>query len=293
MKKLNVIINADDLGMSDTVNEAIERAICVGCISSSTIMANAPAFNDVIRIVKQYPQISFGVHLNVDEFTPLSNTDIFRKYNILDDAGQFKKEVLHGFSRIEEDLVSAIYEEWKAQLDKVFAAGIVPSHVDSHEYTHGIIELQNALINLLNEYGIKKVRRKAYTSIPEMIVNRGVGTNTISNDSNSPAPQLTGPQLNNSFFYRRLIQLKDGYKHRLWIQKMRKEGFILTDFFDSYQMFMNAYPKLLKYGCYRTVELMAHPGHHGYQKETEFLMQKKLADVCQYELINYKDLWLR
>ena len=84
--------------------------------------------------------------------------------------------------------------------------------------------------------------------------------------------------------------MKDGLKHKKWIRKMRNEGFVMTDFFDSYQMFLNAYPKLLKYGRYNTVELMTHPGHPGYQTESELLIQKKLQDVCKYELINYKDL---
>lgn len=290
MKALKVIINSDDLGMSASVNAAIEEAINEGCISSTTIMANAPAFDDAIRIAKQYPQISFGVHLNVDEFSPLTNPEVFRKYQIVDETGLFKKEVLHGFNAIEKELAEAIYEEWKAQLDKVISTGVLPSHVDSHEYTHGIVGLQEVLIRLLKEYGITKVRRKFYSSIPEMIVNRGVKTDELSTIPKTSAPNITTQHQNHSFIYRRLIQLKGGYIQWQWIKKMRKSGFVMTDFFDSYQMFLNAYPKLLKYGGYATVELMVHPGHQGYRTETELLMQEKLKEVCQYELINYKDL---
>lgn len=287
---MKIIINADDLGMSVEVNAAIVKAIHEKCISSSTIMANAPSFDDAVRIAKQYPEISFGVHLNVDEFEPLTQSDVFRQYLIIDETGLFRKEVLHQFSTIEDELIEAIYAEWKAQLERVIAAGIVPSHVDSHEYTHGIVRLQDALIRLLKEYNIKKVRRKPYTSISEMIVNRGVTNSSIAPTSSSRLPINAQPKENHSFIYRRLKQLKDGRIQRDWIKRMKKEGFKMTDFFDSYQMFCNAYPKLLKYRCYDTVELMSHPGHSGYSVETDLLMQKKLKDVCQYELINYNDL---
>lgn len=290
MKSIRIIINADDLGMNDEVNTAIEKAIVAGCISSSTIMANSPAFDDAIRIAKRYPQVSFGLHLNVDEFAPLTNHDVFKKYHIIDEMGAFKKEVLHKFTIIEEELEEAIYAEWKAQLEKVFATGIVPSHVDSHEHTHGIVGLQNVLIRLMKEYSIKRVRRKPYTSIAEMMVNRGVQTGVPPTDKNTVSSKDSERHNKHSFVYRRLMQLKDGGVQRRWVRRMRNEGFVTTNFFDSYQMFYNAYPRLLKYGRYNIVELMTHPGHPGYLFETELLMQKKLKDVCQYELVNYNEL---
>lgn len=287
---MKVIINADDLGASIGVNEAIEKAIDESCISSSTIMANAPSFYDAVRIAKKYPKISFGVHLNVDEFAPLTNHDVFRKYQILDETGSFRKEVLHQFTTIADELIEAIYTEWKAQLESVFAAGIVPSHIDSHEHTHCIVGLQDALIRLLKEYNIKNIRRKPYTSIPEMIINRGVTSSSNTPTSNRELQVNSIPKNRHSFFYRRLKQLKDGSIQRQWIRKMQKEGFETTAFFDSYQMFCNAYPKLLKYSNIKTVELMTHPGHPGYSIETDLVMQKKLNDVCQYDLINYRDI---
>ena len=84
-----LIINADDLGISKDVNKQIEECIHIGCITSSSLMANGPAFEDGIRIAKQYPQISVGVHLNIVEFTPLTNADIFRKHGVLDSEGAF------------------------------------------------------------------------------------------------------------------------------------------------------------------------------------------------------------
>jgi predicted glycoside hydrolase/deacetylase ChbG (UPF0249 family) len=71
---MKVIINADDLGLSIATNKAIECAIVKNMISSCTIIANGMAFDDAIRISKQFTNISYGVHLNIIEFCPMTNS---------------------------------------------------------------------------------------------------------------------------------------------------------------------------------------------------------------------------
>ena len=50
MKKL--IVNADDFGMTEGVNRAIIEGHTRGAISSSTLMANMPAFDSAVRLAK-------------------------------------------------------------------------------------------------------------------------------------------------------------------------------------------------------------------------------------------------
>lgn len=291
MKKYRIIINSDDLGMSADVNAAIEKAIREGCISSSTIMANAPAFEDAVRIAKQYPQISFGLHLNIDEFTPLTDSSVFQKYGMINEDGTFKKEyLLKTESSINDELMDSIYNEWKAQIEKVIKAGIIPSHLDSHEHTHGIFDLQPILVKLMKEYGFTKVRRQPFSSMLNMIMVRLLHLNPATQSEPISQPENIPATKNHSFIYRRLRQLLDGRRHSQWIRNMKKGEFGMTDFFDGYQMFCSCYPRLYKYKIMGTIELMTHPGHQGYKAETEMLMNKELQRVCQYELINYNQL---
>ena len=51
---INVIINADDLGLNQKVNNAINEALSNGFITSSTILANSDYMDEVRRIVKKY-----------------------------------------------------------------------------------------------------------------------------------------------------------------------------------------------------------------------------------------------
>lgn len=291
MKILKIIINADDLGMSADVNDAIENAIKEGCISSSTIIANAPAFEDAIRIAKLYPHISFGLHLNIDEFSPLTESSVFAKNGMINGGGCFKKEyLLKTEARINDDLMVAIYNEWKAQIEKVIKAGVIPSHLDSHEHTHGIFDLQPILMKLMKEYGITKVRRQPYSSMQDMIATRLMHLNPISQSEYISQPVIKSAAKNHSFIYRRFHQLLDGYRHRQWIRDMKRDEITMTDFFEGYQMFCSCYPRLYKYKKMESVELMTHPGHPGYAAETEMLMKKEMMRICRYELINYNQL---
>ena len=290
--KNRIIINADDLGMSVEVNSAIEKAIIDGCISSSTIMANAPAFEDAIRIAKRYPQISFGVHLNIDEFCPLTDSSVFMKYGLLDDNGSFKKEYLLNSDIIYcDELYESIYNEWDAQIKRVVDSGITPSHVDSHEHTHGIFELQTTLVRLMKGYGIKRVRRRPYPSMFDMAAIKLLRINQSSRHvTNNQSVESMSTKNRHSFIIRRMKQLLDARRHRKWIKDMGGEGFVMTDYFEGYQVFYNCYPRLFKYRKMGIIELMTHPGHKGYQEETEKLMRKELKRVCQYELMNYNQL---
>ena len=59
------IINADDFGLSPGVNEGIIKAHQDGILTSATILANMPAFEDAVQLAKSYPSLGVGLHLNI------------------------------------------------------------------------------------------------------------------------------------------------------------------------------------------------------------------------------------
>jgi predicted glycoside hydrolase/deacetylase ChbG (UPF0249 family) len=63
-----LIVNADDLGASEPINEEIFRLMESGLVTSATLMANAPAFHHAIKQIRHFPNCSFGVHLNLTAF---------------------------------------------------------------------------------------------------------------------------------------------------------------------------------------------------------------------------------
>ena len=59
----SLILNADDFGMTRGVNEGIVRAHREGILTSTTLMANGPAFDDAVERLAANPQLGVGCHL--------------------------------------------------------------------------------------------------------------------------------------------------------------------------------------------------------------------------------------
>lgn len=278
MKKL--VINADDLGMSDEVNRQIERCIEIGAITSTTLMANAPAFDMGAQIAKRHPQVSIGVHLNIIEFSPLTNIDIFRKHGMLDKEENFIDGAIFVIS-IDKELKQAIYEEWDAQITKIEKVGIVPTHCDSHQHTHTILELQEVLCYVLDKHKINRVRRKSEPSIRLMLHERNLPIVHLDK-SNAMQP----PKRN--IVYRRLRLFVVKYYSWKWNRNMRRK-YIMTDAFYSFRNFyFNR--NVLRIGEDSSIELMCHPGNKPFQNETECLMKSTSWGNADYKLITYYEL---
>jgi predicted glycoside hydrolase/deacetylase ChbG (UPF0249 family) len=154
-RQVDVIVNADDFGMSPEVNEATFALISRQIVTSATIMVNAPAFEPAVAKINRYPKCSFGIHLNVTEFHPLTTHAAFKDF--LDENGNFRRENL--FIPIGPPLVHAIFCEWCAQIEKALSHGIKISHIDSHDHIHARKpQLFPCLKLIQKKYKISKVR---------------------------------------------------------------------------------------------------------------------------------------
>ncbi|MDE1907534.1 MAG: ChbG/HpnK family deacetylase, partial [Rhodospirillales bacterium] len=58
-----VIFSADDFGLTESVNEAVERANREGCLTQASLMVAAPAAEDAVRRAKALPGLNIGLHL--------------------------------------------------------------------------------------------------------------------------------------------------------------------------------------------------------------------------------------
>src|SRR5438552_10820876 len=67
-----LLVNADDFGLSPGVNRGILEAHHAGLVTSTSIMANLPAADDGAALVGTAPRLEVGVHLNLTAGAPLS-----------------------------------------------------------------------------------------------------------------------------------------------------------------------------------------------------------------------------
>jgi chitin disaccharide deacetylase len=154
MASTAVVINADDLGISREVNEATFDLMSKGRISSATIMANGPAMREAVRGAARFTRCSFGVHLNLTQFEPLTAGPGARL--LVDERGQMSRaiETAHpGPGRLR-----AVYNELCAQVERVASSGVRISHVDSHHHVHTRPFVFPALKAVQRRYRIRAVR---------------------------------------------------------------------------------------------------------------------------------------
>src|SRR5215211_1799688 len=60
-----LILNADDFGMYQAINEAVLRTLKEGVVRSTTLMAPCPWASHAMQLLRDNPDVAFGVHLTV------------------------------------------------------------------------------------------------------------------------------------------------------------------------------------------------------------------------------------
>jgi predicted glycoside hydrolase/deacetylase ChbG (UPF0249 family) len=157
VKKL--IINCDDYGWDAPATQAILELGAAGQVSSTTVMANFASDAD-LRALAQLasPTLSVGLHLTLNTGPPLSAASavpsLVNADGQLYSSSQLWQRYLRGQVRRAEMKL-----EVAAQLRRLAGAGLAPSHADSHQHLHQYPLLGPALLGILHELGVRRVRR--------------------------------------------------------------------------------------------------------------------------------------
>jgi predicted glycoside hydrolase/deacetylase ChbG (UPF0249 family) len=160
-----LIVNADDFGFTPGVNRAIVEAHVRGVVTSSTLMANGPAFSEAQQLASQVPKLSIGCHvvlidgrpvLGSEQIPSLTNASHFR-----DGLLTFAARAMAG--RIDPDEITA---EATAQIRKIQSAGIAVSHIDTHKHTHLFPKILRPLLRAAEACGIRALRNPFGPRLP-------------------------------------------------------------------------------------------------------------------------------
>lgn len=142
-----VILNVDDFGLTEGINQAVFDLNKKGIIKSTTALVNAPYFESDIKQAIETESLAVGIHLTIDLF----KAEIYHP-SLCDDNLQFYRAKTHDLTRELDSNV--VYNEWKAQIEKfIRITGVKPSHIDSHHHAHGInYDAHLAVTKLAAEY---------------------------------------------------------------------------------------------------------------------------------------------
>jgi chitin disaccharide deacetylase len=184
----SLILHADDFGMNAAVNAGILQALESGLLTSTSVLANAPAAAaglsqwsrlDVVRRSSALPgrplrhqladrcaAFDLGVHFNLTQGRPLTAD---YPAELLDHEGRFPG-IFALFSRLarvpaqtlagtsERRLIDRVAGELRAQLEFVTSHGLLPTHLNGHQYVELIPAVGTQVLTLAKEYGIETVR---------------------------------------------------------------------------------------------------------------------------------------
>jgi chitin disaccharide deacetylase len=157
MKQL--ILNADDFGMTRGVNEAIVRAYQEGILTSTTLMANGLAFEDAVQRASSNPRLGVGCHLVLVGGRSVAPAEEIA--SLADSEGRLPQSLATLVTRISCGLIRLkhIEKEFLAQIKKIRDAGIEPTHLDTHKHTHAHPGVMEALGRVAHSTGIIRVRK--------------------------------------------------------------------------------------------------------------------------------------
>lgn len=282
MKKL--IVNADDFGLHEEINKGIIKGHREGFITSTSLMCTAPAFSQAVALAKESPALGIGIHLTLVGSVPSCRRPqslgalVDGQGLFLPNYVAFAKAYYGGAIKKE-----ALKDELRGQLELALGTGLKITHVDSHQHTHVLPGVASLVLDLCQEYGLKKIRRPQepvfFTGGFQAGVGRLIGRTGLS------------------------------FCSCLAATKAKAQGLLMPDHFFGMLAGGNLNPQrvaaILQALPEGTSELMTHPGlnnqllsqsftwQYHWQEELAAYLDKKNQQVLKeqkIELINFGDL---
>jgi len=153
-----LIVNADDYGLSHSINEAVIRAHREGVLTGASLMVNEAGFDEAVKLAKENPKLGVGLHLTL--LMGHSALPPEKIPGLVDSRGHFSNNPVatgmkYFFMRgLREQLRAEIH----AQFEKFRATGLALDHVNGHLHLHLHPTIFNLLMEDADQLGIERMR---------------------------------------------------------------------------------------------------------------------------------------
>jgi hopanoid biosynthesis associated protein HpnK len=131
-----LIINADDLGLTSGVNRGILRAFQDGIVTSASLLVTGSAFEEAVTLARQNRELDVGLHLTLVEERAVLGRQALP--TLVDETGRFPRTSGEFFRRAVLGRISwdEVEREVAAQIARFQKAGLRLSHINSHQHLH-------------------------------------------------------------------------------------------------------------------------------------------------------------
>jgi chitin disaccharide deacetylase len=142
-----LVVNADDFGFTRDVNHGIIEAHTRGILTATTLMANGAAFDDAVRLAREHPALDVGCHLVLVQGPSVLSPNRALPASLQELVTTLCRRGIR------------VYDELRAQVERIAGAGLNPTHLDTHKHTHLLPPVLDAVCRIAEEFRIQWVRR--------------------------------------------------------------------------------------------------------------------------------------
>jgi len=157
-----LIVNADDFGIASGVNRGVVEGHQNGVVTSTTLMACGARFDEAVALAAQTNKLSVGCHVVLVDGSPMLAGSQVSSLTVPNSGLESRfRESLVSFAllaaagRLDRGQIEA---EITAQIQKLQAAGISVSHLDSHKHTHMFPVVLKSMLGAARKCGVRAMR---------------------------------------------------------------------------------------------------------------------------------------
>ena len=161
-----LVVTADDFGLHEAVNEAVEQAVKAGTLTAASLMVSAPAAAEAVERARALPRLRVGLHLTLADGRAMLPPSALPR--LVDASGRFDRggsgarlarEGWRWFAR------PAVRRELAAEIRAQFAAfartGLPLDHLNAHKHLHLHPTVLAMILEIGREFGLSAVRLPA------------------------------------------------------------------------------------------------------------------------------------
>ncbi len=153
-----MILTADDFGLHEAVNEAVERASRDGVLTAASLMVAAPAAADAVRRARGMPNLRVGLHVVLADGAAALAPHLIPA--LADSSGRISDRMARNGLRFFAlpSVRRQLRAEIRAQFEAFARTGLVLDHVNAHKHFHLHPTVLAMIVEIGAEFGVGAVR---------------------------------------------------------------------------------------------------------------------------------------
>jgi chitin disaccharide deacetylase len=179
-----LIVTADDFGVAQEVNEAVEAAHRNGILTTASLMVSGAAAADAVARARRLPKLRVGLHLVLTDGQPVLPPESVSR--LVDGTGRFRTDMagLGATIAFDRRARAELAAEIGAQFAAFAATGLELDHCNAHKHFH----LHPVVGRLLSAIGARFGLRAVRVPLESSVVLRRIEPETSRAESLGIAP---------------------------------------------------------------------------------------------------------